>query len=79
MDRRSTPRTDWTVGRDDQGRAVLVWRLTSDQDLGADATADDVLDALGVPGLALEENTLLHRERGFDPYNLSAPRIRRRK
>lgn len=73
MERRITSKPDWTVGRDDLGRAVLEWRLANEgeiQPAWAVGTSGDVLSALGAFELELEDQSLKRIEAaGFDPYD----------
>jgi hypothetical protein len=74
MERRITSKPDWTVGRDDLGRAVLEWRLAPEGEAQpawvVGTSSEDVLNALGAFELELEDESLSRvGAAGFDPYD----------
>jgi hypothetical protein len=73
MERRTTPRRDWVIGKDDTGRAVLEWKIGSEHtDPGTTdpcARTYDFLERLDVPGLELEEDARRGRADSGNPYD----------
>ena len=73
MERRITSKPNWTVGRDDLGRAVLEWRCANEGEVRpgwAVDTSHDVLASLGAFELGLAgESVKRIRAEGFDPYD----------
>jgi hypothetical protein len=72
MERRTTPRRDWAIGKDDVGRAVLEWKIGSEHDdpgsVDPCARTYDFLNRLDVPDLKLEED-VASRGRSCNPYD----------
>jgi hypothetical protein len=70
MERRTTSRKDWVIGKDDVGRAILEWRLGPEQDPGTTdpcARTHDFLERLDVPELTLEDDSPARGS--FNPYD----------
>lgn len=73
-ERRKTPRKDWVIGKDDQGRSVLEWKVdyrqTKRQEADPSARTYNFLQKLSVPDLALEEDGRKRPlKRGRNPYD----------
>ena len=70
IERRKTPRKDWTVGRDDIGHSVLEWkvdyRATKRQESDPSAKTYDFLKRLETPDLTLEDED---SKSGCNPYD----------
>ena len=73
-ERRKKPRKVWAVKKEDRGAAVLEWKVdrrSKEQQEDADdplARTYNFLQKLSVPGMALEDESPLHRD-GLDPYD----------
>jgi hypothetical protein len=84
MERRKTPRKEWIISKDDVGRAVLEWKMDPlrAKRMEADPCARtyDFLARLDVPNLAIEDEAPPRASsRSFNPYDRSAPPIRKRR
>lgn len=72
-ERRKNPRKVWAIKKD-RGAAVLEWKVdrrSKEQQEDADdplARTYNFLQKLSVPGMALEDESPLHRD-GLDPYD----------
>ena len=60
MERRSAPRKNWVIGKDEVGRSVLEWKVdyrhAKRQESDPCARTYDFLQRLETPELALEED-----------------------
>jgi hypothetical protein len=85
MERRKTPRKEWIITKDDVGRAVLEWtpdplRAKRLQESDPCARTYDFLARLDVPDLEIEDEvTPRASTRSFNPYDHSAPPVRRKR
>ena len=71
-ERRKAPRKAWAIKR--EGGAVLEWKVDHRRPSGQEddplARTYNFLQKLSVPGLALEDESPVHRD-GLDPYDSS--------
>ena len=84
MERRKTPRKEWTITKDDVGRAVLEWKMdplrAKRMESDPCARTYDFLERLDVPDLAIEDEvTPRASPPSFNPYDRSAPPLRKRR
>ena len=80
MERRSAPRRDWVVAKDDVGRPVLEWRVdpraTGREGSDPNAQTYDFLKRLDVADLEILEDTGTSGAGGRNPYDSSAGGLR---
>lgn len=83
MERRKTPRKEWIISKDDVGRAVLEWKMdplrAKRMESDPCARTYDFLARLDVPDLTIADEVAPRASsRTFNPYDRSAPPVRKR-